>query len=56
MAHDFHKETRQIVKNGANSYYINIPRDFIRHLDWQERQKLEVELTDGELRIRDWSK
>jgi len=56
MSHEHNKEVRKIVQNGRDSYYINIPKEFIEHLSWQERQKLEIELVDGELRVRDWSK
>lgn len=56
MAHNFHKQIRKITKNGADSYYINIPKEFIEHLEWQERQKLEIELDGNELTVRDWSK
>jgi bifunctional DNA-binding transcriptional regulator/antitoxin component of YhaV-PrlF toxin-antitoxin module len=48
------KNTRKIVKNGRESYYINIPKDIMRELGWRERQKLVVRRTGKRLVIEDW--
>jgi len=50
------KEVRKIVKNGRNSYYVNIPKDFIRQLKWQERQKLTVRRSGKKIIVEDWSR
>jgi hypothetical protein len=28
------KNTRKIIKNGRESYYINIPKDLMKELKW----------------------
>ena len=37
------KNTRKILKNGRNSYYVNIPKEIIRKYKWSERMKVSVE-------------
>ena len=56
MAHKKEKPVRKIVKNGRGSYYINIPKEYMRELDWQERQKLTIEKKGKEIIIKDWKK
>jgi bifunctional DNA-binding transcriptional regulator/antitoxin component of YhaV-PrlF toxin-antitoxin module len=50
------KETRKIVKNGRDSYYINIPKDLMRELGWRERQKLTIRRVSNRLVVEDWKK
>lgn len=50
------KNIRKIVKNGRNSYYINIPAEIMRELKWRERQKLVVKKSGEKLIIADWKK
>jgi len=37
------KNTRKILKNGRNSYYVNIPKEIIRKYKWSERMRVTVE-------------
>ena len=50
------KYTRKIVKNGRESYYINIPKDIVEELKLRERQKLTIHRYGKEIIIRDWKK
>lgn len=50
------KNVRKIVKNGRESYYINIPKEYMRELGWRERQKLTVKLVNKKLIVEDWKK
>lgn len=50
------KEIRKIVKNGRGSYYINIPKQFLKELKYRERQKLEITLRGKSILITDWQK
>ncbi len=43
------QEVRKIVKNGRDSYYINIPKDMARELGWSERQKLVVKRSGSKI-------
>ncbi len=48
------KEIRKIVKNGRNSYYINIPKELMKELRWRERQKLIVRKSGKKIIVEDW--
>lgn len=48
------KHVRKIVKNGRESYYINIPKEIVRELRWRERQKLTIRRSGEKLVIEDW--
>ncbi|MBC8465217.1 MAG: hypothetical protein H8D63_02510 [Parcubacteria group bacterium] len=48
------KHVRKIVKNGRESYYINIPKEIARELRWRERQKLTIRRSGVKLVIEDW--
>ncbi len=48
------KYIRKIVKNGRNSYYINIPKEIVKELKFKERQKLTVRLRGRKITIEDW--
>lgn len=50
------KFVRKVVKNGRNSYYINIPKELVSELKIRERQKLVVEKKGRGLLIKDWKK
>lgn len=50
------KYIRKVVKNGRNSYYINIPKEIIKELKIRERQKLVVSKRGKGLLIIDWKK
>jgi len=41
------------VASGA-SYSLTLPIEFIRHLKWKERQKINVTLSGKKLIIEDW--
>ncbi len=47
---------RKVVKNGRNSYYINIPKELARELKIRERQKLVIKKRGEGILIRDWDK
>lgn len=48
------KFIRKVVKNGRDSYYINIPKELIRLLKIKERQKLTVTTKGKSIIIKDW--
>ncbi len=48
------KFVRKVVKNGRNSYYINIPKELAKELKIRERQKLVIEKQEKEILIKDW--
>ncbi len=50
------KEVRKVIKNGRNSYYINIPKEIVDALHIKERQKLTVELKGKSIVVKDWKK
>jgi antitoxin component of MazEF toxin-antitoxin module len=45
---------RKIIKNNRESYYINIPKDMIKDLRWQDNQQLVVQKKDKSLILKDW--
>ena len=51
---DMEKYIRNIVKNGRESYYTNIPKDIMRELGWRERQKLVIRRSGAKVVIEDW--
>ena len=48
--------TRKLTKVASTSYSVTLPIEFIRHLGWRERQKLDITLKDDTLIIKDWTK
>lgn len=48
------ERTRKLSKVGGASYCVTLPIEFIRHLNWRERQKLTVTLDGKKLIIEDW--
>jgi len=48
------KNIRKVTKTGSGSYYVVIPKDLVRKLHWQERQKVVVKKSGKGLRIDDW--
>lgn len=48
------KYIRKVVKNGRNSYYINIPKEIIKELKIKERQKLVINKRGEGILITDW--
>ena len=46
----------KVVKNGRDSYYINIPKEIVRRLKIKERQKLVIDLDKKKIIITDWKK
>ena len=47
---------RKINKTGDYSYYVTIPRECIEQLKWRKGQKVQVELRDRSIIIKDWKK
>lgn len=47
---------RKLQRTGAEgrSYALTLPKDIVKKLDWQERQKLVVREEGGEVVITDW--
>ncbi|MCD4761390.1 AbrB/MazE/SpoVT family DNA-binding domain-containing protein [bacterium] len=50
------KYIRKVVKNGRNSYYINIPKEIARELKIRERQKLVIKRRGSKIVIEDWER
>jgi len=49
------KHVRKLVKTGAYTYTLSIPKEIIEKYGWKEKQKLTVEDKGrGALEIRDW--
>ncbi len=40
----------------GSSYSVTLPIEFVRHLGWKERQKLDITLKGKSLIITDWKK
>jgi len=50
------KRTRKLNKVAGTSYSVTLPIEFVRHLGWRERQKLDITLEGKSLIIKDWKK
>lgn len=48
--------THKLAKVAGTSYGVTLPIEFIRHLKWKERQKLNITLKGDKLIIEDWKK
>ena len=48
------KDIRKIIKNGAGSYYINIPLALVKELKLKERQKVVVKKHGKGILIEDY--
>jgi bifunctional DNA-binding transcriptional regulator/antitoxin component of YhaV-PrlF toxin-antitoxin module len=48
--------THKLTISGGKNYSLIIPVEFIRHLRWRERQKLDITLEGKQLIIKDWKK
>jgi len=48
--------TRKLTKVAGSSYSVTLPIEFVRHLGWRERQKLDITLEGDKLIIKDWSR
>lgn len=46
--------THKLTVIGGKSYSIVLPIEFVRHLGWRERQKLDVTLDGEQIIIKDW--
>ena len=47
-------KTRKLGKIAGKSYYVTLPVEFMRHLEWKDGQKVNVTLKGKELIIKDW--
>jgi len=47
---------RKLTRLGTHSYYVVIPPDLIRELQWRERQKLVIKKSGKGINITDWIK
>ena len=50
------KYIRKVVKNGRESYYINIPKEIVKELKIKERQKLIIAKKGKGILVVDWKK
>ena len=48
--------THKLTITGGKSYSLILPVEFVRHLGWRERQKLDIVLEGNKLVIKDWKK
>jgi len=48
--------THKLTISGGKNYCLIIPIEFVRHLGWRERQKVDITLEGSLLTIRDWEK
>jgi len=48
------KFIRKIIKNGAGTYYISIPKEMMKELRLRERQKMNVRQSGKRIIIEDW--
>jgi antitoxin component of MazEF toxin-antitoxin module len=46
---------RSLMKIGA-SYAVTIPMEYVQKLKWKEKQKVEVNLHQDRIIIKDWKK
>jgi len=44
------------IQKSQSTYYISIPIEFIKELEWQERQKVVVSCRGKTIIIKDWEK
>lgn len=49
------RQIRKLFKTG-DSYAVTLPKDVIRKLKWQEKQKVVAELKGNIITIKDWEK
>ena len=52
----YNEAIRKITKTGNYTYYINIPREYIKVLGWRKKQKVVVKLSEKKIIIDDWVK
>ena len=52
MAED--SSVRKLTRSGSHSYYVLIPPEFVRSLNWRTHQKLVVTLRGKNVVISDW--
>lgn len=50
-----HKNIHKITKTGRGSYYVVIPRQLMRDLEWRERQKVVIKKVGKGLTVKDWT-
>lgn len=48
--------THKLTVSGGKSYVVVLPVEFVRHLGWRERQKVDITLEGKHLVIKDWKK
>jgi hypothetical protein len=47
---------RKLTKSGEYSYYALLPPEWIRELNWKERQKLVLKKIGKRITIQDWKR
>jgi len=48
--------THKLTISGGKNYVLVLPVEFVRHLKWKERQKLNITIKGEQLIIEDWKK
>lgn len=48
------ENVRKITKTGRGSHYVVIPKEMMKELGWNERQRVVVKRIKGGLTIRDY--
>lgn len=46
--------THKIGKTGGKSYIVTLPVEFVRHLKWQDGQKINITLEGKQIILEDW--
>jgi len=46
--------THKLTVSGGKNYCVIIPVEFVRHLGWREKQKMDVTLRGKSIIIADW--
>jgi bifunctional DNA-binding transcriptional regulator/antitoxin component of YhaV-PrlF toxin-antitoxin module len=45
---------RKLTRLGKHSYYVLIPPEIVRDLNWRERQKVAIERQGDQIILKDW--
>lgn len=50
------ENVRKITKTGGGSFYVIIPKEMMKELNWKEKQKVSVKIDRKRVVISDWKK
>jgi len=48
------KNIRKLIRTGKTSLSVTIPIDYIKKLNWREKQKVVLNLKGNKITIEDW--